>query len=390
MPVLGEGAIPSPNRAASILNEKLPGDHSRRCPTFLKEINMQTFKKQPTFFQNTRFRALCVWMVAFLVLGAIFSVPSIQSVQALPPACTTTADGDWSAAIWSCGTPTAADDVVILHQVTLASDVTVASLSVAANLTNQGVLQFTGANTLSLSGNLNVDLGAIIDPGLGTVAFLAGSQVIDTHDQWVDFYNFTKTTTGSLTFSPSTIAGESGGGIHVLETLTLTGTAPATYLTLRSTAAGSKWQVWYEGSAVVDYVDVQDSANVAGAITVVHGINTSNNSGWLFGDSSTTSVTLTSSRKPGLLNQTVTFTATVLPSNAQGTVTFQEDGGGIDTCEDIPVVAGKATCTVTFTKLGFETITAVFNSTDTFADATSNPINQLTVGGLYYLPTTPQ
>jgi len=350
---------------------------------------MKTFIKPPTFFQNTRFRALCVWMVAFLVLGAIFSVPSIHSVQALPSACTTTADGDWSTAIWSCGTPTAADDVVIRHAVTLDSDVSVASLAIESESGGAyiGSLQFLGANTLSLSGNLTVNLGTI-DPGHGTVTFLAGDQVINTHDQWVDFYNFSKVSTGSLTFAPSTIAGELGGGIHVLETLTLSGTAPATYLPLRSTAAGSRWQVWYEGSAVVDYVDVQDSANVAGAITVVHGSNTGNNSGWLFGGGSTTSVMLTSSKQPGLLNQSVTFTATVLPSYAQGTVTFQKgkDGIHIDTCEDIPVVAGKASCTLTFTELGSESITAVFNSSDTFADATSNMINQMTVGGLYYLP----
>jgi hypothetical protein len=275
--------------------------------------------------------------------------------------------------------------LVIHHAVTLNADVTVAALTIASDGvggTYIGSLQFLGANTLSIAGNLDVNLGTL-DPGFGTVAFLAGPQVINTHDQWVDFWDFTKITTGSLTFSPSTI-----GGIHVLNTLTLSGIAPAGYLPLRSAASPSRWQVWYEGSAVVDYVDVQDSANVAGTITAVNGVNSGNNAGWIFGGGSATTVTLTSSKKPGILNQTVTFTATVTPSDATGTITFQEDGGDIDTCENITVTPGVATtCTVTFTQLGSETITAVFSANDPFADGISNPINQVTVGGLYYLPS---
>lgn len=337
----------------------------------------------PPAVRHTLFRTFSVWMVAVLLVGAFLSAAPIQVVQAAT--CTTTADGAWSAAIWSCpGGPTATDDVVVQHQVELSANASIASLLISV----PGVLKIEGPVTLTLSGNLNVEAGAIFDPESSTVAFAAGDQTITTNNQWVDFYNLTKITAGSLSVDPSTTVGQAGGGIHVLETLTLQGAAPATFLTLRSTVPGSRWQVWYEGAAVVDYVDVKDSANVAGVINAIIATNSGNNSGWTFGAGDPTTVKVSTSANPAVRNQTVILTATVTPLTASGEVSFYAGGSDIFGCEHVMVEGGTATCTTTFQTVEIETITAVFSAEQPYGSSISNAIPlPVTTGSMkFFLP----
>lgn len=75
-----------------------------------------------------------------------------------------------------------------------------------------------------------------------------------------------------------------------------------------------------------------------------------------------TTTTLTASPVNPTNNQTVTLTATVSPSSAIGTVAFANGGAVIPDCEQVPVSAGTATCTTSFTlaAAGFEQLSAVF------------------------------
>ncbi len=333
---------------------------------------MKKIKHQP----GATFRIFSVWIVALLMVGAVFAAPPFQTVNAAT--CTTTANGAWSAAIWSCvGGPTSTDDVIIQNEVTLNTSASIASLSI----TSSGVLQLQDAQTLTLSGNMNVDLGGVFDPTESTVAFSAGDQTITTNNQWIDFYNLTKTTIGTLSVDPSTVSGETGGGLHILETLTIQGVAPSIFVALRSTVPGSRFQIWYEGAAVVDFVDVMDSANIAGIISVTNGINSANNTGWVFGAGDPTTIEISSSANPAVLNQPVTFTATISPFGATGTVSFYEDGGEISGCENVLVVNLTATCTTTFTTLENETITAIFNANAPYGSSVSNSIQMPVVVG---------
>jgi len=57
----------------------------------------------------------------------------------------------------------------------------------------------------------------------------------------------------------------------------------------------------------------------------------------------------------------VTYTATVNPSDGNGTVSFAADGSPIASCESQPVNAsGEATCDQTYTGTGSHSIVADF------------------------------
>jgi len=94
-----------------------------------------------------------------------------------------------------------------------------------------------------------------------------------------------------------------------------------------------------------------------------------------------TTVTLASSANPGVVDQTVTFTATVSSSvtdlgPAAGTVTF-DDGTG-DICSAVPLSGGTATCQVAFASTGSHSITATYSGDANFAasDNAADPLDQ--------------
>jgi hypothetical protein len=192
---------------------------------------------------------------------------------------------------------------------------------------------------------------------------------------WVDFWNLTKIANVSgdtLSVDPpvATI-----GGIHILNTLTLKGTAALSYLSLRSTSSGAQWQINPEGSRDVAYVDVQDSNNVnATNISPVHGIDSGNNTGW---DLTGSRVGLTSSANPSSVGASVTFTATIVPSAATGTVAFQDGGVDITGCGSQSATGGVATCTTSALTVGSHSITAVYSGDITYLGSTSPVLTQV-------------
>jgi hypothetical protein len=96
--------------------------------------------------------------------------------------------------------------------------------------------------------------------------------------------------TGSTTFnnlsktvsSTDTLTFQAGALQTVAGSLTLQGTSAAS-LGLRSSSPGAQWYIDPQGSTVVAFVDVQDSANVdANSITASRSHNSGNNSNWVF------------------------------------------------------------------------------------------------------------
>jgi hypothetical protein len=330
---------------------------------------------------NPLVRLLGIWTVVLLLVGTVFSTQPVRNAQAAPLAtCTSTADGVlWNnLASWDCGrVPLASDDVVIQHAVTLDISTSVQSLSI---LTGAGALTFSGSESLTLSGNFTIDFDAIFDPGTGTVLFGNGSQTITTNGKWLDFYNLQKQTpvgpNETLYVDPA-VAGE--GGIHILNQVTLVGTA-ANHLFLRiktGSPAGSKWQIWPVESYVIDYVDVKDSTNVSPTIPTInvnHGFDSGNNVGWgLVG----ITVTLTTSATPVMEYTLVTFTATLVPAPSTGTVAFKANDIDIANCSASVITSGVATCSVDDLQEGTYTITAVYSGGGNYAPATSNSITQV-------------
>ncbi len=79
--------------------------------------------------------------------------------------------------------------------------------------------------------------------------------------------------------------------------------------------------------------------------------------------------TLASSLNPSLLGQPVTFSATITPTVATGTVTFRD--GATVLCNAVPVAGGVANCTLPFTTAGGHPITAAYSGSPAFAPSTS-------------------
>ena len=352
---------------------------------------MKIFPSLRASLPGALFRLMSVGMAALLLAGSILSTQPTSNAQAAGSAtCTSIADGDWASPIWNCpGGPGAADDVVVLHWVTLNTAKSAHTLTVRADAGNNlfGILQFTAPVTLTLSGDLNVDPLGILDPGDettgGTLNFGPGSQTISTHGRWVDLWNLTKITNqaDTLFFDPA-VSGQ--GGVHVLNTMTLKGPGAATDLLLRSAVSGSPWKIWFEVSYDIANVNVMDSINEVGTIEVEQGRDYGNNTNW---ELRGTSVALRSSVNPGLVGIPVTLTASVWPVTATGTVTFEKDFDDIVGCVGVPVAAGQATCTTTFTLTDRESITASFDAADPMTNSLSNALIQVTlVKKPYFLP----
>jgi LPXTG-site transpeptidase (sortase) family protein len=97
-----------------------------------------------------------------------------------------------------------------------------------------------------------------------------------------------------------------------------------------------------------------------------------------------TGTALTSSVNPSVVGQNVTYTATVTASppgagTPTGTVDFQDGGVSIAGCGAQALVAGTATCTLTYAVAGSHTITAIYSGDTNFSTSTSAPLTQ-TIG----------
>jgi hypothetical protein len=84
-------------------------------------------------------------------------------------------------------------------------------------------------------------------------------------------------------------------------------------------------------------------------------------------------ITLTSSPNPSGVGQSVTFTATVTPASATGTVQFQE---GSNTLGSGTLTSGVATFSTSSLSFGNRTITAAYAGDSSFAASVSAPLTQ--------------
>ncbi len=91
-----------------------------------------------------------------------------------------------------------------------------------------------------------------------------------------------------------------------------------------------------------------------------------------------TSTTLTSSANPSVVWQSVTYTATVSPATATGTVAFDEAGTPIAGCTAQPVGSGTATCThAGYTTAGTDSIAATYSGDGNHLQSASSSFKQV-------------
>jgi hypothetical protein len=86
-----------------------------------------------------------------------------------------------------------------------------------------------------------------------------------------------------------------------------------------------------------------------------------------------TTTSLASSANPSVYGQSVTFTATVSPSAATGTVTFKDGSNTIGTGS---LSSGVATYTTSTLAIGSHSITAAYGGDSNDNTSTSSPLNQ--------------
>jgi LPXTG-site transpeptidase (sortase) family protein len=100
-----------------------------------------------------------------------------------------------------------------------------------------------------------------------------------------------------------------------------------------------------------------------------------------------TTTALSSSANPSVSGQGVTFTATVSANppgsgTPTGTVTFQDGGVNIAGCVNQPLIAGIATCAVTYAGAGSHSITAIYSGDARCLASTSGSVIQVILPGL--------
>jgi hypothetical protein len=96
-----------------------------------------------------------------------------------------------------------------------------------------------------------------------------------------------------------------------------------------------------------------------------------------------TSITVNSLTNPSVVNQSVTFMATVTPSASgsiglSGNVTFIATQGSTTTtlCSNVATSSGQATCSASFSSPGSYTITATYGNDSNFTGSTNNTLTQ--------------
>jgi hypothetical protein len=89
-----------------------------------------------------------------------------------------------------------------------------------------------------------------------------------------------------------------------------------------------------------------------------------------------TTTSVASNNNPSTYGQPVTFTATVSPSAATGTVNFKDGTSSIPGCSAQPLSSGQATCTTSALTVGSHSITAIYSGGGIYATSTSSTLTQ--------------
>jgi hypothetical protein len=123
-------------------------------------------------------------------------------------------------------------------------------------------------------------------------------------------------------------------------------------------------------NGLIDEVQVYNRALTAAEVQAIY--NSSNTGVCASGLAAATS--LTSSANPAATGALVTFTATVSPGTATGSVTFTDGGTALGA--PVALSGGQATYSTTTLAAGSHTIMAVYSGDTTFSASSSAPLNQ--------------
>jgi len=318
-------------------------------------------------------RILGVVVVAALLIGAAIQLRPAGGAQALPApkSCVAVASGEWNnSANWDCagapGEVPGVDDTVVIdgQSIQVSADQAVKDLKVLSS----GSLAIADAVTLTVGGTLDVSdasaLQAVVSDGDGnpyggSVVFGPdGDQTLATNGAWLNFWNLSKSGSGTLNVNSCTAdLTVCEGGFEVYNQLALKGSGSET-VRLRSSIEGVAFTFFSHNAADVDSVDVKDAINQGAPISINAGKNSGNNVGWKFTGLSTSS-------NPSLAEQDVILTMVLPAGVVQDSLTFK-DGllpiacNGVDGA--VAVVDGVASCSTSELGVGSHTITVAYDN----------------------------
>jgi hypothetical protein len=172
---------------------------------------------------------------------------------------------------------------------------------------------------------------------------------------------YTITPLATPTFSPAGGAYSSSQSVTISDT---TSGATIYYTTNGTTPTTSSTK--YTAPITVSATEIVEAIASAGGATSAVGT-----AAYTFGTK--TAVALSSSLNPSTYGNSVTFTATVAPSAATGTMQFKN--GGVNLGSPVTLSGGKATYSATLAS-GTHSITATYSGNSTYGGSTSSTLTQ--------------
>ena len=187
---------------------------------------------------------------------------------------------------------------------------------------------------------------------------------------------------GTLDFSPLWLGVDINADSLVLSAGA--GLTVAAFVT-DSTSNGFDYDVCFGGtyaaSVSVGPVSLSTSGTFFGPFNI-YGDGTQCPLGAIGGSLPSTSVAVKSSANPSSPGQAVTYTATVTPTDDQGTVSFADNNAAIPACETQPLNAsGEATCQVTYQSAESDSIVATYSGDAAFQGSASPVLTQVIGAG---------
>ena len=195
-------------------------------------------------------------------------------------------------------------------------------------------------------------------------------------NQVVDKAGTTKTTTTLASSSNPSMVGEAVTFTATLDTTAATGTVEfkqagvtISVCAARAVSSGTATCTVADLGAGSPWITAVYSGDSNYASSLFPGLTQTVNK-------KTTTTTVLSSLDPSTVGETVSYTATVSPAAATGTVSFDEAGKPIAGCAAQPIGTGTAMCTVANLAAGGYGITAVYSGDSNYAASWSSGLSQ--------------
>jgi hypothetical protein len=362
--------------------------------------NPSTFGEAVTYTATVS-PAAATGTVEFKQAGVAISGCSAQAVRSGTATCTVTnlaAGGHWTAAVYSGDSNYIASPSPGLTQiVNKQTTTTAAASSLDPSTVGEAITYKATVSPSAATGTIEFKQAGVPISGCSAQAIRSGMATCTVTDLDAGGHGITAVYTGGSNYTASSSPGLTQTVNKKITTTTAsssldpsTAGEAVTYTATVSPAAATGTVEFKQGGVAISGCSAQavssgtatctvaDLAVGWQGITAVYSGDSSYAASWSPGmtqtvNKQTTTTTASSSSNPSTVGQAVTYTATVRPVTATGTVEFEEEGTPIKGCSAVIISSGAAKCTVSdYPKWSSYTITATYTGdTNDMASASS-------------------